>query len=122
MLAYKNNNNQSVLSELQCLKGKFVALEQENQHLLGNLQQITIEKQQQHGELTLRVQKLEVTIVLLQQGTRIQGILKEPKINLPMKIDGMQPQFRGVLKFSNSNASFSISNGCITSDVSRHIT
>ena len=86
MLAYKNNNNQSVLSELQCLKGKFVALEQENQHLLGNLQQITIEKQQQHEELTLRVQQS-----LQQQGTRTQGILKEPNISLPMKFDGTRP-------------------------------
>ena len=96
MLAYKNNNNQSVLSELQCLKGKFVALEQENQHLLGNLQQITIEKQQQHEVLTLQVQQFEATIVSLQQqGSSTQGILKEPKISLPLKFDGTQSQFRG---------------------------
>ena len=46
---------QSVFSELQCLKENFVALEQENQHLLGDLQQIALEKQQQCGDLTLRV-------------------------------------------------------------------
>ena len=49
---------QSVFSELQCLKEKFVALEQENQRLLGDLHQITIEKQQtqqQHGELVVHV-------------------------------------------------------------------
>ena len=57
---------QSVLSELQCLKGKFVALEQENQRMLGDPQQNTIEKQQ-HNALTLRVQQLEATIVSLQQ-------------------------------------------------------
>ena len=37
---------QSVFSELQCLKEIFVALEQENQCLLGDLHQITIEKQE----------------------------------------------------------------------------
>ena len=61
---------QSVFSELQCLKEKFVALEQENQRLLGDLQQISLEKQQtqqQHVELGLRVQQLEETIVSLQQ-------------------------------------------------------
>jgi hypothetical protein len=58
---------QSVFSELQSLKEKFAALEQENYRLLGDLQQIALEKQQQHGELTLRVQQLEATIVSLQQ-------------------------------------------------------
>ena len=57
---------QSVFSELQCIKEKFAALEQENHCLLGDLQQIALEKQQQHGELTLHVQ-LEATIVSLQQ-------------------------------------------------------
>ena len=53
---------QSVFSELQCLKETFVALEQENHRLLGDLQQISLEKQQmqqQHGELALRVQQLK---------------------------------------------------------------
>ena len=57
---------QSIFSELQCLKEKFVALEQENQRQLEDLQQIALEKQQQHGELTLHVQQLEATIVSLQ--------------------------------------------------------
>mgnify|MGYP000134899051 CR=1 FL=1 len=92
---------QSVFSELQCLKEKFVALEQENQRLLGDLHQITIEKQQtqqQSGELALRVQQLEATIVSLQQqGPSTQGIAREPKIGLPMKFDGARSQFRGFL-------------------------
>ena len=70
------------------LKRNVVALEQENQCLLGDLQQISLEKQQ-HGELTLRVQQLEATIMSLQQqGPNTQGIPKEPKIGLPMKFDG----------------------------------
>ena len=61
---------QYVFSELQGPKEKFVALEQENQRLLGDLQQIALEKQQtqqQHGELALHVQQLEETIVAFQQ-------------------------------------------------------
>ena len=78
---------QSVFLELQCLKEKFVALEQENHHQLGDLQQIALEKQ--HKELTLRVQQLEVTIASLQQqGSSAQGTHKEPKIGLPIKFDG----------------------------------
>jgi hypothetical protein len=66
--------------------------------LLGNLQQIALEKQQQHGELTLRVQQLEATIVSLQQqGSNHQGIHKDPKIGLPTKFDGTRSQFRGFL-------------------------
>ena len=49
---------------------------------------------QQHGELVLRVQQLEATIVSLQQqGPSIQGVHKEPKIRLPTKFDGTQSQF-----------------------------
>ena len=89
---------QSVFSELQSLKEKFVALEQENHRLLGDLQQTALEKQQQHGELTLRVQQLEATIVSLQQqGSSSQGIHREPKIGLPTKFDGTRSQFRGFL-------------------------
>ena len=92
---------QSVFSELQCLKEKCVALEQENQRLLGDLHQITIEKQQtqqQHGELAVRVQQLEATIASLQQqGPNTQGISREPKIGLPMKFNGARSQFRGFL-------------------------
>ena len=88
---------QSVFLELQCLKGKFVALEQENHHLLGDLQQIVLKKQQ-YGELTLRVQQLETTIVSLQQqGSSTQGMHKEPKIGLPTKFEGTRSQFRGFL-------------------------
>ena len=50
------------------MKEKFVALEQENQRLLGDLHQIIVEKQQTqqlHGELALRVQQLEATIVCI---------------------------------------------------------
>ena len=82
---------QSVFSELECLKEKFLVLEQENQRLLGDLQQISLEKYQtqQHGELVLRVQQLEATIVAMQQqGPSMQGIHKEPKIGLPVKFDG----------------------------------
>ena len=83
---------QSVFSELEFLKEKFLALEQENHRLLGVLQQISLEKQQtqqQHGELVLRVQQLEATIVVMQQqGPSMQWIHKEPKIGLPVKFDG----------------------------------
>ena len=75
-------------------------MEQENQRLLGDLQQISLEKQQpqQHGKLALHVQQLEATIVALQQqGPSTQGIHKEPKIGLPMKFDGTRSQFRGFL-------------------------
>ena len=76
-------------------------LEQENQRLLGDLQQITIEKQQMqphHRDWVLRVQQLEATIILLQQqGTGTQGILKEPKVGRPMKFYGTRSQFRGFL-------------------------
>ena len=92
---------QSVFSEQHGLKEKFLALEQENHRLLGDLQQISLEKQQtqqQHGELVLRVQQLEATIVAMQQqGPSTQGIHKEPKISLPVKFDGTRSQFRGFL-------------------------
>ena len=93
MAIVSTQDYQSVFSELNCLKEKFLALEQENQRLLGDLQQISLEKQltqQQHGELALHVQQLEATIVVLQQqGPSTQGIHKESKIGLPMKFDGM---------------------------------
>ena len=92
---------QPVFSELHGLKEKFLALEQENERLLGDLQQISLEKpqtQQQHGELVLRVQQLEATIVVMQQhGPSMQGIHKEPKISLPVKFDGTRLQFREFL-------------------------
>ena len=91
---------QSVILELQCLKEKFVALEQEDHRMLGDLHKITIEKQQtqQHRELTLCMQQLEATIVSLQQqGPSTLGISKEPRIGLPMKFDGTRSQFREFL-------------------------
>ena len=94
MATISAQENQYVISKLQCLKEKFVAMKQENQCMLGDLQQITIEKQQQHEVLTLQVQQFEATIVSLQQqGTSTQGILKEPKISLPMKFDGIRSLF-----------------------------
>ena len=66
--------------------------------MLGDLQEVAQEKQQQHRELTLRVQQLEATIISLQQqGSSTQGVHKEPKIGLPVKFDGTRSQFRGFL-------------------------
>ena len=87
-----------MLQRSKSLKEKFVSLEQENQRLLGDLQQLALEKQQtqqQHGELALRVQQLEAA--LQQQGSSPQGFHKEPKIGLPVKFDGTRSQFRGFL-------------------------
>ena len=64
---------QSVFSELQCLKEKFVSLEQENQRLLGDLQQLALGKQ--------------LEAALQQQGSSPRGFHKEPKIGLPVKFD-----------------------------------
>ena len=68
-----------------------MVLEQEKQGLLGDLQHITVEKKQQ--------EKFEATITSLQkQEKRTQGILKEPKISLPMiQFDGARSQSRGFL-------------------------
>ena len=96
METISTQENQSVFSEFQCIKEKFAALEQENHCLLGDLQQIALEKKQ-HWELTLRVQQLDATIELQQQGSSTQGIHKEPKIGLPAKFDGTRSQFRGFL-------------------------
>jgi hypothetical protein len=97
--------HQLVLSELECLKGKFVALEQENQRLLGDLQQVTLEKRQHDEDLAQRirqyeerVQQLEMTLASSRQQTvDNQGIFKEPKISLPTRFDGTRSQFRGFL-------------------------
>ena len=83
-------------------------MEQENQRLLGDLQQIALDKQQtqqqhgelqkQHGELALRVQQLEATIIeLQQQESSPHGYHKEPKIGLLVKFDGTRSQFKGFL-------------------------
>jgi ribosomal protein L29 len=87
-----------ILSELDLLTTKFVALEQENQKLLGDLQQVSVEKAQQHEELSKRVQQLEAVVLSLrQQASTSQSLLKEPKISLPTKFDGTRSQFRGFL-------------------------
>ena len=52
-----------VLSELNMLTTKFAALEQENQRLLGDLQQVSVEKVQQYEELSQRVHHLETTLL-----------------------------------------------------------
>ena len=88
--------HQFVLSELECLKGKFMALEQENQCLLGDRQQVTMEKQQQDEELTQRVrqydervQQLEMALASSQQqAVETQCIFKEPKISLRQGLMG----------------------------------
>ena len=55
--------------DLECLTTKFMALEQENQFLLRDLQQVNAKKAQQHDELTHKVHQFEVThITLRQQG------------------------------------------------------
>ena len=65
-----------VLSELDCLSTKFIALEQENQKLLGDLQQVSAEKVQQHNELSQRVHELELAVISLrQQASNSQNLL-----------------------------------------------
>ena len=87
-----------VISELEHLTNKFMALEQENQRLLGDLQQVSIEKAQQYDELSTRVLQLETTLRSLhQQASMQQSSPKEPKICLPGKFDGNRSQFRGFL-------------------------
>ena len=51
-----------ILPELDLLTAKFVSLEQENQKLLGDLQQVSVEKSQKHEELPKHVQQLEVVL------------------------------------------------------------
>ena len=97
-----------VLSELDMLTNKFVALEQENQKLLVDLQHVSTEKAQQHEELSHRVQQLEeqsqrvqeleaMLLTMRQQTSGIQLQPREPKICLPAKFDGTRSQFRGFL-------------------------
>ena len=52
-----------VHSELDMLTTKFVALGQENQILLGDLQQVSVEKAQQYEESSQRVHQLETTLL-----------------------------------------------------------
>ena len=51
-----------VLSELDMLSTKFVALEQENQILLGHLQQVSAEKVHQFEELSQRCRSVFRTL------------------------------------------------------------
>ena len=52
-----------VLSELDMLTTKFVALEHKNQRLPGDLQQVNAEKEQQYEELSQWVHQLETTLL-----------------------------------------------------------
>ena len=85
-----------VLSELVLLTNKFVVLEQENQKLLGELQQASAEKIQQYDELSRRVHQLDATL-LQQQAVGVQNSVREPKISLLAKFDSTRSQFRGFL-------------------------
>ena len=72
-----------VLSELDLLSNKFVALEQENHKLLGDLQQVTAEKAHQCDELSERVRQLEAIVQSLrQQGPSLHDSPKEPRLSL----------------------------------------
>ena len=80
-----------VLSELDMLTTKFVALEQENQH-------VSTEKAHEYEVLSTRVHQLEATILALwEQAAGVQKSIKEPKISLPAKFDGTRSLFRGFL-------------------------
>ena len=52
MAAVTKQEYMRVLGEHERLNTKFMALEQENQRLLGDLQQVNVEKAQQQEELT----------------------------------------------------------------------
>ena len=84
----------TLVAEMENIKSKFASLELENQRLLGDLQKVTMEKQQQEEEFTRQVQQLESTIVILQQ-QRVegQGSIKEPKISLLAKFDSSRAHF-----------------------------
>ena len=75
-----------------------MALEHENQRLLGDLQHVSAEKAQQYEELSQRVHQLEATILTLrEQASGAQNSPREPKISLPAKFDGTRSLFRGFL-------------------------
>ena len=87
-----------VLSELDMLTNKFMALEQENQRLIGDLQHVSAEKAQQYEEISQRLHQLEATILSLrEQASGAQNSPREPKISLPAKFDGTRSLFRGFL-------------------------
>ena len=66
MASISLEEHQFVLSELECLKGKFVTLEQANQRLLGDLQQLIMEKRQQDEGLKQRVRQYEEQVQKLE--------------------------------------------------------
>ena len=84
-----------VLSKLDMLTNKFVALEHENQRLFGDLQHVRAEKAQQYEELSQWVHQLEVTILSLRdQASGAQNSPREPKISLPDNLTKGLPELR----------------------------
>ena len=84
------------LIELDMLTNKFVALEQDNQTLLGDLHQVSAKKVQKYAELSQRAHELDITM-LQRQATEIQTPHTEQKIRFPTKFDGTRSQFSGLL-------------------------
>ena len=59
---------------------------------------MSVEKAQQHEELSKCIQHHEAVVLSLpQQASTSQNLLKEPKISLPTKFDGTRSQFQGFL-------------------------
>ena len=56
-----------VLLELDLITTKFIALKQENRRFLWDLQQLSVEKEQQYDQLSQQVQKLELILLSLWQ-------------------------------------------------------
>ena len=84
-----------VLSELDMLTTKFVALEQENHRLLGDLQQVSTEKAHQYEELSQRVHQLEATILTLrEQAVGVLNSPREPNISLLTMFDVQELCFK----------------------------
>ena len=54
-----------VLSELDSLSNTFLAFEQENERLLSDFQQVSVESTQQRDELSKRVHQLEAVVIYL---------------------------------------------------------
>ena len=73
-----------------------MALEQENQRLLSDLQQVSVEKAQ-HYDNELSETTRSYSISLRQQDSTYQNLPKESKISLLGKFDGIRSQFRGFL-------------------------
>ena len=71
-----------------------MALEHENQRLLGDLLEVNAKKARQREELTQTVQQLEV---VQKQTLGAPSSPKEAKMSLPTKFDGTRAQFQGFL-------------------------